>query len=224
MRKPTQIYIDDGGKVHVSYPCDSCSEWVNTEDFCGYGEDYLCCDCFVPATLPEDDEVCRKMEAREKLEEMYIHDWLIMLVDFDWTRDVRVAIHKDVINPEHSCDVDHSSPDPEDDISRFGPGTCAMSMQEINALHHDVNSVYCLVDSGLIDGKKAHLIFQAPDLLTQPKLMVELMESLGECLHAIKIILRKDGSDEGFDFLDFMRGAAKVAEDRLETAERQGGE
>ncbi len=59
------------------------------------------------------------------------------------------------------------------------------------------------------------------DMLNQ---RVELMESLGECLHAIKLILRKDGSDDGFDFLDFMRGASKVAKERLETAERQGGE
>ena len=57
-----------------------------------------------------------------------------------------------------------------------------------------------------------------------PKLLAELMESLSECLHAIKIILRKDGSDDGFDFLDFMRGAAKVAEERIETSERQRGE
>ena len=173
MSRPTQIYIDDSGIVHVSYQCDSCSEWTHVEDHCGYGEDYLCPDCFVPAYSDEEhqhamaldpfnvnDEVCRKMEARETLDEMYIHDWLIMYVDFDWTPDVRVAIHKDVINPEHSCDVDHSSPDPEEDISRFGPGTCAVSLQEIDALHHDVNSVYCLVDSGVIDGKKAHLIFK----------------------------------------------------------------
>jgi len=59
------------------------------------------------------------------------------------------------------------------------------------------------------------------DMLNQ---RLELMESLGECLHAIKLILRKDGSDDGFDFLDFMRGASKVAKERLETAERQGGE
>jgi len=59
------------------------------------------------------------------------------------------------------------------------------------------------------------------DMLNQ---RIELMESLGECLHAIKIILRRDGSDDGYDFRDFLVGASKVAKERLETAERQGGE
>jgi len=176
MSKPTQIYIDDSGTVHVSYQCDTCSEWVHTEDHCGDTkpdgtDEYMCGDCYgYRAVQNEDIEHAMALDPHAvrgdagwvdpTIEEMYIHDWLIMYVDFDWTPDVRVAIHKDVINPEHSCDVDHSSPDPEEDISRFGPGTCAMSLQEIDALHHDVNSVYCLVDSGVIDGKKAHLIFK----------------------------------------------------------------
>ena len=91
---------------------------------------------------------------------MYIHDWLIMFVDFDWKPNVRVAIHKDVVSDSLAPHVpDCSSPDPDDDISRFGPGTSAMSLQAIDDLHADVNAVYCLVDSGIIDGKKAHLIF-----------------------------------------------------------------
>ena len=218
MSKPTQIYIDDSGMVHVSYPCDTCSEWVHTEDHCGDTkpdgtDEYMCGDCYadravqnedkehamaldphavrgdagwVDPTIPElseelcatflresgfkvekvegfdlDDEVCRKMEARETLDEMYIHDWLIMYVDFDWKPNVQVAIHKDVVSDSLALHVpDCSSPDPDDDISRFGPGTCAMSLQAIDDLHADVNAVYCLVDSGVIDGKKAHLIFK----------------------------------------------------------------
>ena len=46
----------------------------------------------------------------------------------------------------------------------------------------------------------------------------ELMESLGECLHAIEIILRKDGSDNGYEFDDFLVGASRVAKERLDRA------
>jgi hypothetical protein len=86
MSKPTQIYIDDSGRVHVSYQCDSCSEWTHVEDHCGYG-----------------------------------------------------------------------------DTSRFGPGTSAhtLHMDDMDGLHADVNTVYCLVDSGLIDATKAPNIFKA---------------------------------------------------------------
>lgn len=103
------------------------------------------------------EEMCRKMEARETLDEMYIHDWLIFP---DNPLGCRIAIHKDVVNPSKASHADCSSPDPDDDISRFGPGTCAMSLQAIDDLHMDVNHVYTLVDEGYIDGKKAHLIFK----------------------------------------------------------------
>jgi hypothetical protein len=88
--------------------------------------------------------------------------WLIMLVDFDCTQDVRIAIHKDIATAKAIDSADCSSPDPDDDISRFGPGTAAhtLDMDDIDGLHADVNAVYCLVDSGLIDGNKATLIFK----------------------------------------------------------------
>ncbi len=150
--KPTQIYIDDSGTVHVSYPCDSCSEWVHTEDHCGDtlpdGTDqYLCPDCYV----------------QQIKDQKYIHDWIIVLVDFDWTTDVRVAIHKEVATAKTLDIADCSSPDPDIDISRFGPGTSAhtLGMDDIDGLHADVNAVYCLVDSGLIDGQTAPTIFKA---------------------------------------------------------------
>lgn len=153
MSKPTQIYIDDSGTVHVSYPCDTCSEWVHTDDHCGDTlpdgrDEYLCGDCYGKISFP------RSINA------MYIHDWLIFLVDFDGGNECRVAIHKSIATPNRGPHADCSSPDPDDDISRFGPGTCAMSLQAIDDLHFDVNHVYTLVDEGYIDGKKAHLIFQ----------------------------------------------------------------
>lgn len=146
MGKPTQIYINDSGTVHVSYQCDACSEWVHTDDHCGDGGQYLCPDCY----------------STKRVDAMYIHDWLIMLVDFDWTTDVRIAIHKDVATSKAIDTADCSSPDPDDDISRFGPGTCAhaMEMDDMDCLHADVNTVYCLIDSGLIDGKRALKMFR----------------------------------------------------------------
>ena len=146
MSKPTQIYIDERGTVHVSYQCDSCSEWTHTDDHCGDDGQYLCPDCY----------------SQQRADQKYIHDWLIMLVDFDWTTDVQVAIHKDVATAKAIDGADCSSPDPDDDISRFGPGTSAhtLGMDDIDGLHADVNTVYCLVDSGLIDGKRANIIFK----------------------------------------------------------------
>lgn len=161
MSRPTQIYIDDSGRVHVSYQCDSCSEWTHVEDYCGYGEDYLCPDCFVPAYSDEEHQHAMALDSHA-VNQQYIHDWLIMLVDFDWTTDVRIAIHKDVATPKAFYNADCSSPDPEDDTSRFGPGTSAhtLHMDDMDGLHADVNTVYCLVDSGLIDATKAPNIFK----------------------------------------------------------------
>jgi hypothetical protein len=56
----------------------------------------------------------------ERISAKFIHDWLIMAVDFDWVQDVRVAIHKDVATEAVLTAADFSSPDPEDDVSRFG--------------------------------------------------------------------------------------------------------
>ena len=178
---PTQIYIDDSGKVHVSYQCDSCSEWVHTDDHCGYGEDYLCPDCFVPATSPEDKEHamaidphavnCDVSDLSEDMCAEFLRglgfdvqkrddDWLIFLVDFDGGNECLVAIHKSIATANRGPHPDYSSSDPEDHISRFGPGTCAMSIHSIDDLHGDVNHVYTLVDEGYIDITKAHMIFQ----------------------------------------------------------------
>jgi len=140
------INIDDAMNVTVSLPCDACGVMVPTDESCGDEDQHLCPDCY----------------GQQRADQMYIHDWLIMLVDFDWTTDVRVAIHKDVATAKAIDGADCSSPDPDDDISRFGPSTSAhtLGMDDIDALHADVNTVYCLVDSGLIDGTKAPLIFK----------------------------------------------------------------
>ena len=94
-------------------------------------------------------------------DQKYIHDWLILL-DEDNPLDCRIAIHKEVATAKTIDIADCSSPDPEDDISRFGPGTAArtLDMDDIDALHGDVNDVYTLVDKGYIDTTKATLIFK----------------------------------------------------------------
>jgi hypothetical protein len=140
------IHIDDNQNCTFSHSCEACSEWVREGDHCGNDGQYLCSDCY----------------GKQTADERYIHDWLIMLVDFDWTPDVLVAIHKDVATMKAIDAADHSVPDPEDNISRFGPGTCAhtLEMDDMDGLHADVNAVYCLIDSGLIDGKRALKMFR----------------------------------------------------------------
>ena len=157
-----QINIDDAMNVSVSRPCESCGVMGPTDEFCGYGEDYLCPDCFVPAYSEEEHQHAMALDSHA-VNQKYIHDWLIVLVDFDWTTDVRVAIHKEVATAKTIEIADCSSPDPDDDISRFGPGTSAhtLGMDDIDGLHADVNAVYHLVDSGLIDGQTAPTIFKA---------------------------------------------------------------
>ena len=284
MSKPTQIYIDDSGTVHVSYQCDTCSEWVHTEDHCGDTkpdgtDEYMCGDCYADRAVqnedkehamaldphavrgdtgwvdpngtkrfnvmtinegtdyavvvadPDDDpeesfasheaackearilvsitrrngahcnwydhsghdgqgETCtdceafrprvdgtiidgkwvcsdcthdRKMEEDEEaLDQMSNHDWLIYDVCLNsFEEDIRIAIHRDVVKPVVIGACDHSSPNPDDSISRFGPGTCARSLDHIDDLFHDVNHVHMLTEQGYIDGQKAHLIFKA---------------------------------------------------------------
>ena len=226
MPLPSQIYIDDSGRIHVSLQCEVCSEWVHTDDHCGDTkpdgtDEYMCSDCYchkrqgtvcsicnalrptvdgrynlqhewacsdcygkraVDPTIPElseemcttflresgfkvekiegfdlDDEHCRKMEARETLDEMYIHDWLIYP---DNPIGCPIAIHKDVMNLKSAKHADCSSPDPDDSIARFGPGSLTLSMTSIDDLHMDVHHVHTLWDEGYLNDK-AHLIFKA---------------------------------------------------------------
>ena len=224
MSKPTQIYIDDSGRVHVSYPCDTCSEWVHTEDHCGDTlpdgtDEYMCPDCYgkevrkvlqreavkattsrlewamaadpqvrevqddtgrVDPNIPElSEEMCTtfleesgfKVEKVEgfDLNEMYIHDWLIFIVDFDqgtYCGEYRIAIHKTMVNPGLGAEVpDCSSPEPDEGITRYGPGTCATALDCIESLRHTSDDVYTLVDEGYIRSDNAHLIFQAQDVI-----------------------------------------------------------
>ena len=144
MNKPIQIYIDTSGKAHVSYECDSCSEWTRTDDACGDEGQYLCPDCY----------------GQQRADQMYIHDWLIFTDDAN-PLACRIALHKDVVHPDRIDDADCSSPDPDDDISRFGPGTSVYTLSAFEDLHTDVCHIWLLVDEGFITWQGATQIFKA---------------------------------------------------------------
>ena len=129
------INIDDSMNVTVTRPCDACEVDVPTNEHCGDDGQYLCPDCY----------------GQQRANQMYIHDWLIFN-DGSHPLTGRIAIHKDVVDPNCLKDADCSSPSPDwRNTFIFGPSTSA---------HMDVNHVYTLVDEGYIDGKKAHLIFK----------------------------------------------------------------
>ena len=144
MSKPTQIYIDDSGTVHVSYRCDACSEWTHTDDYCGDDGQYLCPDCY----------------GQQRADQKYIHDWLIFTDGSHALDCERIAIHKDVVHSHRINAADCSSPDPDDDISRFGPGTSAHTLNSFKDMVLDVNDVWLLVDDGFITWNGATQIFK----------------------------------------------------------------
>ncbi len=146
--KKSQIYIDETGKAHVSYECDSCGEWTHTDDHCGYGEDYLCPDCFVPATTEEDTQHAMALDSHA-VNQKYIHDWLIFLGE-DNPLGCDIAIHKSMVG-RHFDSADCSTPNPEEGVTRFGPGSLSLSMTSIDDLHFDVHHVHTLWDEGLLN-------------------------------------------------------------------------
>jgi len=145
------ITIDDAMNVTVSRPCDACGVDVPTNEHLGYGSDYLCSDCF------GDPEYYRKKEKTP--DEMYIHDWLIFLDEDNPLDCGPIAIHKDVVG-RHFASADCSTPDPEEDITRFGPGSFDLSTNHIDTLFFDVTHVHLLSEEGLIDSSKAHTVFK----------------------------------------------------------------
>ena len=136
--KKSQIYIDDSGTVHVSYPCDSCSEWVHTEDHCG-------------DTLPDgtDQYMCGDCYGRQCADQKHIHDWLLFLGE-DNPIGCDIAIHKSMVGRRLDS-ADCSTPDPEEGVTRFGPGSLSLSMTNIDDLHFDVHHVHTLWDKGYLN-------------------------------------------------------------------------
>ena len=141
--KKCQIYIDERGTANVSYECDACGEWTHTDDHCGDDGQYLCPDCY----------------GQQSVDRAYIHDWLIFLDEDHPLECGPIAIHKDVVG-NRANRADCSTPDPEDGVTRFGPGSFVLALDHIDNLFFDVTHVYTLADEGLIDGQKAHTIFK----------------------------------------------------------------
>tara|TARA_R100001163_G_scaffold64272_1_gene58130 strand:+ start:574 stop:1017 length:444 start_codon:yes stop_codon:yes gene_type:complete len=137
------INIDDSMNVTVIRPCDACEVDVPTNEHCGDDGQYLCPDCY----------------SQQRADQMYIHDWLIFVDDAN-PLECRIAIHKDVVNPDRIDDADCSMPQPEDDMSWFGPGTLASSVNAFEDLHTDVCHVWLLVDQGFITWHGATQIFK----------------------------------------------------------------
>lgn len=96
------------------------------------------------------------------IDEMYIHDWLLYPdYMFHDGRVATIAIHKSVAG-RRSDQADCSTHDPEDGVTRFGPGSLASSLSSIDDMHFDVIDVYSLYDEGYLNNN-AHLIFKGGD-------------------------------------------------------------
>lgn len=143
-----QINIDDATNVTVSRPCESCGVMVPTDEFCGYGEDYLCPDCFVPAYSEEEHQHAMALDSHA-VNQKYIHNWLIFLGE-DNPLGCDIAIHKSMVG-RHFDSADCSTPDPEEGVTRFGPGSLSLSMTNIDDLHFDVHHVHTLWDEGYLN-------------------------------------------------------------------------
>ena len=115
---------------------------VPTDEYCGDEGQYLCPDCY------------RQQLADQK----YIHDWLIFLGE-DNPIGCDIAIHKSMVGRRLDS-ADCSTPEPEEGVTRFGPGSLSMSMTSIDDLHMDVHHVWSLWDHGFFNDECVN-IFKA---------------------------------------------------------------
>jgi hypothetical protein len=73
---------------------------------------------------------------------------------------ITIAIHKDVVG-EHAHLADHSTPEPQDGVTRFGPGSLVNLFEDTGDLWYWSNCLEDLVHEGLLDRKKGVAIFKA---------------------------------------------------------------
>jgi len=142
-----KIEIDDAMSVTVSHPCESCGVMVPTTEYCGNtrpdgSTEYLCESCYVP-------DPNGNFKTPECYKQGYIHDWLIFLGE-DNPIGCDIAIHKSMVG-RHVNSADCSTPDPEEGVTRFGPGSLSLSMTSIDDLHFDVHHVHKLWDEGYLN-------------------------------------------------------------------------
>jgi len=93
--------------------------------------------------------MCGDCYGKQRADQMYIHDWLIFLGE-DNPIGCDIAIHKSMVG-RHVNSADCSTPDPEEGVTRFGPGSLSLSMTSIDDLHFDVHHVHTLWDEGYLN-------------------------------------------------------------------------
>jgi len=99
------------------------------------------------ATVPKG--VLEMLDQGYDVSVKFIHEWLIFKGK-DNPLMCDIAIHKSMVG-RHADIADSSCPDPEDHISRFGPGTLVLSLESIDDLHWDVSQVHLLWDKGYLN-------------------------------------------------------------------------
>jgi hypothetical protein len=99
------------------------------------------------ATVPKG--VLEMLDQGYDVSVKFIHDWLIFH-EGDNPLKCEIAIHKSMVGRHYDI-ADSSCPDPEERISRFGPGTLAHSRDSIVDLHWDVRHVYMLWRDGFLN-------------------------------------------------------------------------
>ncbi len=76
-----------------------------------------------------------------------LHDWLIFP---DNPIGCPIAIHKSMAG-RRGNQADHSTHNPEEGVTRFGPGSLSLSVTNIDDLHFDVHHVNTLWDEGYLN-------------------------------------------------------------------------
>jgi hypothetical protein len=138
--KPTQIYIDENSKAHVSHPCDECCEWTHVDDHCGNTledgtDEYLCGDCFGQ-----------------------LAKWHIFT---DSPLGCLIAIDSSLLGSNRYGDKVVSNP-PKDSMV-FGPNTFAVDVTSIRDAYQDLHHVHMLWDAGYLNND-AHLVLNFTEL------------------------------------------------------------
>lgn len=70
-----------------------------------------------------------------------------------------IAIHRSMVG-RHLTIADRSTHDPEEGLTRFGPGSLSLSMTNIDDLHFDVHHVHTLWDEGYLNDECINIFKQ----------------------------------------------------------------
>tara|TARA_R100000773_G_scaffold11020_1_gene10196 strand:- start:229 stop:759 length:531 start_codon:yes stop_codon:yes gene_type:complete len=96
------------------------------------------------------EDLKSKKDEPPTMDERFVHDWLIFLGE-DNPIGCDIAIHKSMVG-RHFDSADCSTPDPEEGVTRFGPGCFSIiDGISIDDLHFDVHHVWSLWDHGFLN-------------------------------------------------------------------------